>query len=172
MKLTAFISVFTAILLVGCANSNSLSSKVQTLAVQSGTTKPTIVIAPPKANDFTAAASRQTTFVETELRNSTADALGNFGRFATPQGPTSDATLVFASIRHGVTKISITQYAPTVEAVVRVIGANGKTLATRKQSATSGEIHPLQDYVNNAALYRDAIAIAAKKLGMEIASGL
>lgn len=172
MKITALITVFTAMLLVGCANSNSLSRKVQTLAVQSGTTKPTVIIAPIKATEFTAAAARQTTFVETELRNSTADSLGNFGRFSSPQGRTSDATLVFESIRHGVTQIGSTQYAPTIEAVVRIVGANGKTLASRKQSATSGELHSLQDYVNNSALYRDAIAIAVKKLSMEIASGL
>ena len=159
-------------LLVGCANSNQLSTKVQTLAVQAGTTKPTAIIAPQKANDFTAAAARQTSFVETEVRNSTADSLGQFGRFGRTEGQKADATVVFESIRHGVTLVGNGQYAPIIEAVVRVVGADGKVLASRSQSATSGELHTLAEYAQTPDLYRDGIAIAAKKLGMEIAGGL
>lgn len=172
MKPGLLFTVFTAMLLVGCANSNNLSTKVQTLAVQSGTTKPTVVIAPQKANAFVAAASRQTSFVEAEVRNGTADSLAQFGRFGPPQGRGSDATIVFESIRHGVTLVGNGQYAPVVDAVVRVVGPDGKTLATRRQSATSGGLHSLQDYANDAERYRSGISVAAKKLGMEIAGGL
>ena len=79
---------------------------------------------------------------------------------------------MFESIRHGVTLVGNGQYGPVVDAVVRVVGPDGKTLATRRQSATSGGLHSLQDYANDAELYRSGISVAAKKLGMEIACGL
>ena len=59
-----------------------------------------------------------------------------------------------------------------IEAVVRVFGADGKVLVNRSQSATSGELHTLDEYVQNPDLYRNGIGIAAKKLGMELAGGL
>lgn len=172
MKLRDLLSVFTAMLLTGCANSNQLSTKVQTLAVQPGTAKPTSILAPLKANDFTAEASRQTSFVETEVRNSTINSLVQFGRFGAPQGRNADATIVFDSIRHGVTLVGNSHYAPIVEAVARVVGADGKSLVNRSHSATSGGLHTLEEYAKTPNLYRDGIGIAAKKLGMEFAGGL
>ncbi len=172
MKLRATLSIVVSLLLASCANSNQLSKAIQTLSVQPATGKPTTVIAPQKAVDFSATAARLTSVVETEVHTQTVKSLEDFGRFGSPKEHGADATVVFDFIRHGVTLVSNEQYAPIVEAVVSVVGTDGKSLARRSQSATSGELHTLEEYVQNPELYREGISIAAKKLGMEIAGGL
>ena len=171
MKPSLFLSIAIATLaLVGCES--QLSNKIQSLSVAKGTTRPTTIIATPQQREFADSAARQSAFVEGELGSSTADALAKFGRFDVTQGRSTDATLMFDSIRHGVTRVGNHLYAPIVEATVHVVGADGKVLARRNQSATSGEIHPLEEFTRNTALYRDAIEIASGKLGLELASGL
>lgn len=170
MKPNLLLFTIATLLLGGCAN--SLPKKIQSLNVARGTAKPTTIIAPERASEFTAFATRHSAFVENEVGNSTASSLAKFGRFDAMQGRSSDATVMFDSIRHGVTRVSNNLYAPIVEASVRIVGANGKVLTRRKQSATSGAIHTLEEFTTNTAIYREAIDIAADKLGMEIASGL
>jgi hypothetical protein len=170
MKPSLFLFTIATLALGGCAS--HLSSKIHNLNVAKGTAKPTAVIAPPQETNFADFAARQSPFVEQELGNSTANAIAKFGRFSSVPGRGADATVMFDSIRHGVTRVSNNLYAPIVEANVRVVGENGKILLRRHQSATSGEIHPLEEFVRNSALYREAIDIASEKLGIEIASDL
>jgi hypothetical protein len=170
MKPHTLLSLATIALLAGCAS--PLSNKVHTLDISNTTTKGTAIIAPPKATDFTNAAARQSGFVEHELRAGTGEGIEQIQRFQRATKNSADATIVFDTIRHGVTNVGSGLFAPTVEAVIRIVGTDGKVIASRQQSATSGEIHPLDAFVKNPELYRNAVSVASKKLGLELASGL
>lgn len=110
--------------------------------------------------------------MESEVRHSTSDSVEQFQRFRRGSEGRADATVVFDSIRHGVTYVGGGLYAPIVEADAHVADANGKTLLRRTGSATSGEIHELNAFVTSPGLYREAISIAAKKLAIELTSTL
>ena len=106
------------------------------------------------------------------MRASTSDSIEQFQRFHRGAEGRTDATVVFDSIRHGVTHVGSGLYAPIVEADAHIVDANGKNLLRRSGSATSGEIHELNAFVTNPGLYREAISIAAKKLAIELTSTL
>lgn len=171
MKLRILLSSMAIFTFVGCSSSG-LSTHVQTLSVAAGTTRATTILAPQKAGEFTAFAARESSFVERELRDSTSDSIEQFQRFRRGSEGRTDATLVFDSIRHGVTDVGGGLYAPIVQADAHVAGVDGKNLLRRSGSATSGEIHELHVFVTNPDLYREAITIAAKKLAMELTSAL
>lgn len=171
MKLRILLSMAAALACVACSSSG-LSTNVQTLSVSSGTTRATTILAPQKAGEFTAFAARESSFVEREVRDNTSDSIEQFQRFRRGSEGRTDATVVFDSIRHGVTYVGGGLYAPIVEADVHVAGANGKNLLRRSGSATSGEIHELSVFVTEPGLYREAISIAAKKLAIELTSTL
>lgn len=171
MKLRILLSSVAILATVGCSSSG-LSTNVQTLSVSPGATKATAILAPQKAGNFTAFAARESSFVERELRNGTADSIEQFQRFRRGAEGRTDATVVFDSIRHGVTHVGGGLYAPIVEADAHVASVGGKNLLRRSGSATSGEIHELNVFVTNPELYREAISIAARKLAMELTSAL
>jgi hypothetical protein len=162
----------TAVLLSGCASSNQLENRIQTITVADGVLKPTMILAPAKAADFSTFAARESAQVEREVRGSTADAIKQFGRFQRGAPTGSDATLTFDAIRHGVTSAGENLYAPIVEADFRATGMKGEQLLRRSHSATSGEVHTLDQFIKDPDLYRRAISVAAEKLALELASDL
>ncbi len=171
MKPSALLSISASLLFVGCSGSG-LSNKIHTLNVSASSTKPTTVLAPAKETEFAAAAERETAFVEQAVRTSTLDSIGQFQRFQRGSDNGADATVVFDAIRHGVTRVGEGLYAPTVEADIRVVGPDNKQLLRRTGSATSGELHPLDTFVKNPALYHEALRIASQKLALELTSAL
>lgn len=171
MKLSTLLSISASLLFVGCSSSG-LSTKIQTLNVSASSTKPTTLLTPPKETEFAAAAERETAFVEQAVRTSTLESIGQFQRFQRGSDSGADATVIFDAIRHGVTRVGDGLYAPTIEADVRVVGLDNKQLLRLTRSATSGELHPLDTFVKNTELYREALRIAAQKLAVELTSAL
>jgi hypothetical protein len=172
MNPTALIVSLAAIVFTGCSGYNQIPNKVQKLNISSGTTKPASIVAPQNNPAFAAYTAQQAQFVEKQLFDGTVAAFNQFGRFNQSASREVDATVVFDSIRHGVTRVSNGLYAPIVQATVRVVDPAGKQLARRFQSATSGEINTLDAFTKDAALYREGLRVAADKLALEIVSGL
>ena len=172
MKSALIATLSAAALFAGCASSNHLANRIQTITIADGSLKPTTILAPTKATEFSAFAARESAQIEREVRGSTLDAITHFGRFQRGAPNGSDATITFDAIRHGVTSAGGDLYAPIVEADIRATGMKGEQLLRRSHSATSGEIHTLDQFVKDPALYRHAISVAAQKLALELAGDL
>jgi hypothetical protein len=172
MKYSLLAPLSAAALFAGCASSNHLANRIQTITISEEIRKPTTVIAPAKASDFSAFAARESAQIEREVRANTLDAIRHFGRFQPGAPNGSDATITFDAIRHGLTSAGGNLYAPTVEADIRATGIKGEQLLRRSHSATSGEIHTLDQFVKDPGLYRNAISVALQKLALEVAGDL
>ena len=171
MKSSILLTIAATFLFASCAGSGHLSKSVQSLNIGRDPATPVVVISPMRSADFVGFASAESVFVETEVRNAASDAIGQFERFQ-QKSDGADATLLFDSIRHGVTHVGDGLYAPIVETRVRVVDARGKTLLRRSNSATSGEVHDLDTFMRTPGLYRDAVSVSARKLALELAGGL
>lgn len=172
MKHQIATTITAAMLFAGCAGSSYLDKRIQTVAIADGVTKPTEVLDPAKAVEFSTLATRESARIERELRGNTRDALKQFGRFQTGERGGSDATITFEVIRHGLTAVGENLFAPIVEAEIRATGSKGENLLRKSRSATSGEVHTMDQFLKNPELYRNATSLAAQKLALELAGDL
>ncbi len=170
MKLILVAKLAAVALLTGCSTSAPYESRNHTFAVADKVTNSTVVLAPQKAVEFSTFAAKESASVEREIRGSLIDAMKQFGRFQS--GAPTGATITIDAVRHGVTSAGDQLFAPIVEAEIHATGAKGEKLMRRTHSATSGEIHTLEQFIQDPELYRRAIAIAAQKLALELAADL
>jgi hypothetical protein len=169
MQTLRFLSLVMALAIFGCA-SGHFSSGVKTISVNAKPQKEIVVLAPEKANIFSAVAREHNGWLQAQLQNTITHQLSVSDRYQPGKPGQEDGQIIFTGLRHGVLEVSPNNYAVQIVAEISLM-RGGKKVGEREITSTCGNVQPLISF-EDSRLYEESLINASEKLALELVSDL